>query len=86
MAAQMLEKKNCKLFAPIAAPRSSEIVAATYRHGGKERAGIFFESRMFRLLKACRKHPGFPISLYYAFKQSETKSDSGSSTTDGRHS
>ena len=78
-----LKEKYPKLFASIAAPRSSEIVAATYRHGGKERAGIFFESRMFEALKSIRKqaHPGFPISLYYAFKQSETKSNSGSSTT-----
>ena len=83
MLRKCLKEKHPKLFASIAAPRSSEIVAATYRHGGKERAGIFFESRMFEALKSIRKqaHPGFPISLYYAFKQSETKSNSGSSTT-----
>ena len=26
-------------------------------------------------------HPGFPVSIYYAFKQSETKGDTGISST-----
>ena len=30
---------------------------------------------------AVQAHPSFPVSIYYAFKQAETKSDSGTSST-----
>ena len=31
-------------------------------------------------------HPILPVTIYYAFKQSETKGDMGTASTFGRHS
>ena len=71
------------LFATLAVPKAEELVATPYRHGSKEKAETFFldgmEQAMRRLVE--QAHPGFPVSIYYAFKQSETKGDSGISST-----
>lgn len=62
-----------RLFATLAVPKAEELVATPYRHGGKERAEMFFlkgmTSAMNRL--AQQTHPAFPVTIYYAFKQSE---------------
>lgn len=62
------------LFATVAVPKSEELVATPYRHGGKESAERFFlrgmTSAMMRMAEG--SHPAFPITIYYAFKQSDT--------------
>ncbi len=69
------------LFAMLAVPKSDELVATPYRHGSKEKAEKFFldgmTDAMQRLTEA---HPAFPVTIYYAFKQSESRGDSGIST------
>ena len=67
----------------LAAPKAEELVATPYRHGGKEAAETFFLEGMTRALVrlAERTHPGFPVTIYYAFKQSETKGGAGTSST-----
>jgi len=69
------------LFATLAVPKSEELVATPYRHGSKEKAELFFLEGMTLAMHRLAKqaHPGFPVTIYYAFKQSE--SDSGEGTT-----
>lgn len=71
------------LFATVAVPKAEELVATPYRHGGKEKAEKFFLDGMTEALHnlAQQAHPGFPVTIYYAFKQSETKDNAGTSST-----
>jgi len=70
------------LFSTIAVPKMPEIVANQFRHGGKEEAHIFFVDGMKSAITTMRAlgNPSFPITLYYAFKQSETVDDSTTSS------
>ncbi|WP_241906717.1 DUF1156 domain-containing protein [Vibrio splendidus] len=70
------------LFATISVPKSDELVASSHRHGGKSEAEEFFMNGMSRAIERVQSqcHPAFPVSIYYAFKQSETKDDSTSNT------
>ncbi len=63
------------LFATLAVPKSEELVATPYRHGGKNAAEAFFLSGMSQAIHRIsdHAHPGFPVTIYYAFKQSERK-------------
>lgn len=63
------------LFATMAVPKAEELVATPYRHGSKEKAEIFFLDGMTKAISnlAEQAHPAFPVSIYYAFKQSDTK-------------
>ena len=71
------------LFATLAVPKAEELVATPYRHGGKEAAEAFYLDGMTRALHriAEQAHPGFPVTVYYAFKQSERKGDTGVAST-----
>lgn len=71
------------LFATVAVPKAEELVAAPYRHGSKEQAEKFFLRGMTEALHnlVTQAHPSFPVTIYYAFKQSETKGDAGTSST-----
>ena len=70
------------LFGTMAVPKAEELVATPYRHGSKEKAETFFMDGMTRAIHnlAVQAHPAFPVSIYYAFKQSETKEGSTTST------
>ena len=70
------------LFATLAVPKAAELVATPYRHGSKEKAKSFFLDGMTQAMHrlAERAHPAFPVTIYYAFKQSETDSDEESGT------
>jgi len=71
------------LFATLAVPKAEELVATPYRHGSKEKAEAFFldgmTQAMHRLVE--QAHPAFPVTIYYAFKQSETETAEGTSST-----
>lgn len=71
------------IFATLAVPKAEELVATPYRHGGADAAERFFLDGMKRAIKglAEQAHPAFPVTIYYAFKQSETKAESGTSST-----
>ena len=71
------------LFATVAVPKADELVATPYRHGSRAAAETFFLDGMTRALQrlAAQAHPGFPVTIYYAFKQSETKGDGGTAST-----
>jgi putative DNA methylase len=72
-----------ELFATVVVPKAEELVAAPYRHGGKESAEAFFLTGMTQAMHrlADSTHPGFPVTIYYAFKQAETDSDDGTTNT-----
>ena len=71
------------IFATLAAPKSEELVATPYRHGGKAQAESFFLDGMTRTMQclAEQAHPNFPVTIYYAFKQSEQNSETGTAST-----
>ena len=71
------------LFATLAVPKAEELVATPYRHGSKEKAETFFLIGMTQAVQrlAEQAHPWFPVTIYYAFKQSETKGDAGTAST-----
>ena len=71
------------IFATVSAPKAEELVATPYRHGSKKAAETFFLRGMTRALRRLSEqpHPAFPITVYYAFKQSETKTGTGTLST-----
>lgn len=71
-----------ELFATMAVPKAEELIATPYRHGSKDAAEQFFLDGMTQAMSNLAKqaHPAFPVSIYYAFKQSETKEGSTTST------
>ncbi len=71
------------LFATMAVPKSEELVATPYRHGSKEKAETFFLDGMTEAMHrlATQAHPSAPVTIYYAFKQAETTSDEGTTST-----
>ncbi len=70
------------LFTTLSVPKAEELIASPYRHGGREAAEHFFLSGMTEAIRnlAQQSHPAFPVSIYYAFKQSDTQTDGTSST------
>jgi putative DNA methylase len=71
------------LFATLAVPKADELVATPYRHGTKEKAEAFFLDGMTKAMVRLteRAHPEGPITIYYAFKQSDTEENAGTSST-----
>lgn len=71
------------LYATLAVPKSEELVANSHRHGSKEKAENFFLEGMTDAMHNLAElaHPAFPVTIYYAFKQAETKAESGTSST-----
>jgi putative DNA methylase len=81
-------RKNLKsvfpqLLSTIAVPKAEELVATPYRHGGNDAAEKFFLNGMTSAMGSLAKnaHPEIPITIYYAFKQSETEEDTGTAST-----
>ena len=72
-----------ELFATVAVPKTDELVATPYRHGSKKAAESFFVEGMTKALAQLSKgaHPALPVTIYYAFKQAETDSESGTAST-----
>jgi putative DNA methylase len=70
------------LFDESSTPKAEELVATPYRHGNKENAEKFFMLGMSAAMAQLHElaHPAFPVTIYYAFRQSETKNDATSST------
>jgi len=70
------------LFATLVVPKAEELVATPYRHGSKDRAESFFLDGMTRAVHrlAEQSHMGFPVTIYYAFKQAERGAGGDAST------
>nr|MBP7678404.1 DUF1156 domain-containing protein [Thermoanaerobaculia bacterium] len=71
------------LFATLAVPKGDELVATLFRHGTKERAESYFLDGMTEVMRRLseQSHPGFPITIYYAFKQAESEPEVGTAST-----
>ena len=70
------------IFSTMAVPKAEELVATPYRHGSKENAEKFFLDGMTEAMHrlAEQAHSAFPVTIYYAFKQSDT-TDAGTGNT-----
>jgi putative DNA methylase len=71
-----------ELFSTILVPKAEELVAVPYRHGSRQKADHFFLAGMSRALHLIseRAHTFSPVTVYYAFKQSESDSEGTVST------
>lgn len=81
---QALKGTYPKLFRTMLVPKAEELVATPYRFDGSvEKARDFFEDGMFNT--CCRLHDysrdDIPVTIYYAFKQSETDTEDTTSST-----
>lgn len=70
------------LFASMLVPKAEELVANPYRHHGAEGAEKFFEEGFERVFQRARAAASddFPITVFYAFKQSELEQEGITST------
>jgi putative DNA methylase len=65
------------LMGTVLTPKADELVADPFRHEGKKQAEQFFTDgfeKVFTQIRECTA-PGYPISVFYAFKQTEKDSD-----------
>jgi putative DNA methylase len=71
------------LFATVAVPKEEELIASPYRHGSRAKAEDFFLKGMTQAIHrlAEQAHIAFPLTIYYAFKQSENEADTGVAST-----
>lgn len=72
------------LFATVAVPKVEELVAFAYRHvEGKVGAQAFFLNGMTQAMHRLAEgaHCAFPVTIYYAFRQSESDEDAGTAST-----
>lgn len=69
-----LEHVHASILSTLLVPKSEELVANPYRHGGKDGAHAFFEDGFREVFRVARESvpTNFPITVYYAFKQKET--------------
>ncbi|MCF2525904.1 DUF1156 domain-containing protein [Yinghuangia soli] len=70
------------LFGTMLVPKAEELVANPYRHGGKGEAESFFEKGFELVFSQARRAalPEYPITVFYAFKQSELEKEGIAST------
>jgi putative DNA methylase len=70
------------LFSTMLVPKAEELVANPHRHDGKGGAKAFFETGFRQVFKHARESAlaTFPITVYYAFKQSDSGDDGIAST------
>jgi putative DNA methylase len=71
------------IFATLVVPKAEELVATLFRHGTKEKAESAFLGGMTQAMHrlAEQAHPAFPVTIYYAFKQTESETDGGIAST-----
>jgi putative DNA methylase len=71
------------LFGTMHVPKTEELVASPSRHGSKEQAQTFFMKGMTLAMQklAEQANPAFPVTIYYACKQSESDSETGTTNT-----
>jgi putative DNA methylase len=71
-----------ELLSTMLVPKAEELVANPYRHDGKDGAREFFEDGFRSVFARARQmaREDFPITVWYAFKQSETDGSGEAST------
>jgi len=73
------------LFGTLLTPKGPELIADPFRHGGKDASRQFFEQGMGRVFaRMCETaHPDYPLTVIYAFKQSESEDGDDAPDEDG---
>jgi putative DNA methylase len=71
-----------ELMGTVLTPKSEELVADPVRQGGKDKAERFFEDGFRQVFKRIRENmfAGLPMTVFYAFKQSESDAHGEAST------
>lgn len=80
---QPLKRSYPNLFATMLVPKATELVAIPYRfNGNKQKAVAFFEAGMIQTFKRIYSYTcaDIPVSVYYAYKQSDNEGDTTAST------
>lgn len=78
-----LESIYPEMYGTMLVPKAEELVATPYRHGGKDAAEKFFLDGMSSVMSniVSQAHPDYPVTIYYAFKQSEGDDKNSVSST-----
>lgn len=74
-----LKRTYNEMFRTMLVPKEEELIATPYRHGGNvEKAKSFFEKGMLMTCSQLHKYArdDIPVTIYYAYKQSDTDNDS----------
>jgi putative DNA methylase len=69
-----------ELFSTILVPKAQELIATSHRfNGSKSEAKKFFEAGLSKIFEHMRtiQNPDYPLTVYYAFKQTESDADRG---------
>ena len=76
------------LFATLAVPKAEELVASPTATAARRRREAFFLDGMTQAMHrlAEQAHPAFPVTIYYAFKQSESETPEAPPALAGRPS
>lgn len=71
-----------ELFSTMLVPKAEELVANPYRQGGSEGAEAFFKAGFEQVFRKVREGGGggYPVTVYYAFKQQELTQEGTTST------
>ncbi len=80
---QSLRRTYPKLFSTMLVPKAEELVATPYRDNrGRDGAKAFFEKGMFHTFQQVNAYArdDIPVTIYYAFKQSEAEVSEDGST------
>lgn len=83
---QSLKDTYPKLFSTMMVPKAEELIATPYRHNGSTaEAKTFFEDGMLATCKQIYKYAreDVPVTIYYAYKQSETDTDANTTASSG---
>ncbi|HVC07354.1 MAG TPA: DUF1156 domain-containing protein [Solirubrobacterales bacterium] len=77
-----LREIHPELLSTMLVPKAEELVANPYRHHGKDGAKRFFEDGFRKVFARARENAldDYPITVYYAFKQSDSGEDGDAST------
>jgi putative DNA methylase len=77
-----LREIHPELLGTMLVPKAEELVANPYRHDGKDGAKQFFEEGFREVFAHAREYAlgDYPITVYYAFKQSDSSEDGEAST------
>jgi len=73
-----------KVFKTMLVPKVEELIAASYRFDGNNASACnFFEDGMYKAFQQVfmYSHEDIPVTIYYAFKQSETEQDGNDTLT-----
>jgi len=80
-----LQSIHSDLFSTLLTPKDDELVANSYRHGGKDKAEVFFVEGFNRVFSRIRETSSSkaPLTVYYAYKQQDADTEASSTSSTG---